>query len=178
MAASTAAPDVVEEPTGPVYGGVATRAVALGIDAGIIWVTLLIIGAFFAAITAIVGDVHFGPIGKFLVGSAALVFAGLYFVVAWTSAGRTIGQRMMGLRVIDENGAQPRFVRAVIRAVMLGLCIVCAFAGFIPVLFDRRRRGVHDMVARTTVLYAPEEAVDVITPGSSPSAPGSRSRPA
>jgi hypothetical protein len=36
---------------------------------------------------------------------------------------------------------------------MMGLCILFAFLGFVPVLFDRRRRGVHDMVARTTVRY-------------------------
>jgi uncharacterized RDD family membrane protein YckC len=72
---------------------------------------------------------------------------------------------MMCLRVIDERGRQPRFVRSVIRTVMLGLCIIVAFTGFIPVLFDRRRRGVHDMVARTKVLYEPE---DLAVPGAAP----------
>jgi uncharacterized RDD family membrane protein YckC len=36
---------------------------------------------------------------------------------------------------------------------MLALCIIPAFLGLVPVLFDARRRGVHDMVARTVVLY-------------------------
>ena len=33
------------------------------------------------------------------------------------------------------------------------LCIVPLFAGFLPVLFDRRRRGLHDMLAGTAVVY-------------------------
>jgi uncharacterized RDD family membrane protein YckC len=33
--------------------------------------------------------------------------------------------------------------------------IVPLFAGFLPVLIDERRRGLHDMLARTVVLYEP-----------------------
>jgi uncharacterized RDD family membrane protein YckC len=66
----------------------------------------------------------------------------------------------MCLRVADARGG-PHFVRSLVRVVMLGLCIIVAFAGFIPVLFDRRRRGVHDMVARTTVLYEPDDPAEL-----------------
>jgi uncharacterized RDD family membrane protein YckC len=162
MAAATEAPAVLDD-RAPVYGGVATRAVALAIDSVIIWAALLIVGAAIAAIGALFGGIHFGPVGKFLVGSGAIIFAGLYFVVAWTAAGRTVGQRMMGLRVVEYDGEQPHFIRSVIRTVMMGLCIVICFVGFIPVLFDRRRRGLHDIVARTTVLYVPEEAPDTVS---------------
>jgi len=41
-----------------------------------------------------------------------------------------------------------------VRVVFLGLSILLLFTGFIPVLFDARRRGAHDMVARTVVLRA------------------------
>jgi uncharacterized RDD family membrane protein YckC len=173
MAAATEAPAVLADDA-PVYGGVATRAVGLAVDSVIVWIALLILGAAFWAIGALFGGIHLGPVGKFLVGSAAIIFAGLYFVVSWTTAGRTVGQRMMGLRVIDFRGQQPRFLTAMIRTAMLGFCIVTCFVGFIPVLFDRRRRGVHDMVALTTVHYVPEEAADAITAGSSPTAADSR----
>lgn len=164
MASASPAADVVDEQQSP-YGGVATRAVALAIDSGIIWVVLLVIGGVFAAIAALVGGIHLGPLEKIIVSGGAIAFAGGYFTICWTTGGRTIGQRMMCLRVIDERGRQPRFVRSVIRTVMLGLCIIVAFTGFIPVLFDRRRRGVHDMVARTKVLYEPE---DQAVPGAAP----------
>jgi hypothetical protein len=40
----------------------------------------------------------------------------------------------------------------------LALCIVPCFAGFIPVLFDRRRRGLHDYLAGTSVVNDPDPA--------------------
>ena len=45
-------------------------------------------------------------------------------------------------------------VQSIVRVVFLGLSILLLFTGFIPVLFDARRRGAHDMVARTVVLRA------------------------
>jgi uncharacterized RDD family membrane protein YckC len=37
----------------------------------------------------------------------------------------------------------------------LGLAIIPFFAGFIPVLFDHRRRGLPDYLAGTVVVYDP-----------------------
>jgi uncharacterized RDD family membrane protein YckC len=39
----------------------------------------------------------------------------------------------------------------VVRLVGLLLAVAVFFAGFLPVLVDRRRRGVHDMLAGTVV---------------------------
>ena len=46
--------------------------------------------------------------------------------------------------------------RSTVRLIALGLCIIPLFAGFVPVLFDDRRRGCHDMLARTVVVYVDE----------------------
>ena len=43
--------------------------------------------------------------------------------------------------------------RSVVRLVELVLAIVPLFAGFIPVLFTERRRGLPDFLAGTVVLY-------------------------
>ncbi len=152
MAATPAATDVVSRHRSP-YGGVATRAVALGIDTAIISVVLLVVGGLLALIGSLVGGVHLGPLAKVGLGTVTLIASAAYFVFSWMATGQTIGQRMMFLRVVDHRGRQPKFIRSVIRVVMMGLCIVCAFLGFVPVLFDRRRRGLHDMVAWTTVRY-------------------------
>jgi uncharacterized RDD family membrane protein YckC len=153
MAATPEAPDDVVSLHRSPYGGVATRAVALAIDAVIITVFLVVNGALLELIGSLVGGVHLGPLAKVAVGTVALVVSAAYFVLCWTASGQTFGQRMMELRVVDYAGRQPKFIRSVIRVVVMGLCILFAFIGFIPVLFDRRRRGVHDMFARTTVLY-------------------------
>jgi uncharacterized RDD family membrane protein YckC len=43
-----------------------------------------------------------------------------------------------------------------VRLVGLVLSIIPLFAGFLPVLVDDRRRGLLDMMARTTVVYVAE----------------------
>jgi glyoxylase-like metal-dependent hydrolase (beta-lactamase superfamily II) len=56
---------------------------------------------------------------------------------------------------IDGADGSPQSVgRALVRLVGLLLAIVPLFAGFLPVLFDARRRGLPDYLARTVVLYA------------------------
>jgi uncharacterized RDD family membrane protein YckC len=35
------------------------------------------------------------------------------------------------------------------------LCALPLFAGFLPILLDRRRRGLHDMIAGSVVMSAP-----------------------
>jgi uncharacterized RDD family membrane protein YckC len=153
MAAAPEAPDVVVSVHRSPYGGIATRAVALAIDTVIIWAILLIVGGFLALIGSLVGGVKLGPLAKVGAATVGLVAAGAYFALCWTAAGQTFGQRMMELRVVDYGGRRPKFIRSIIRVVVMGLCILFAFVGFIPVLFDRRRRGVHDLFARTTVRY-------------------------
>jgi uncharacterized RDD family membrane protein YckC len=76
-----------------------------------------------------------------------------YLVVFWTVAGQTPGMRAMGLRlVVGRNGTQPPGAgRALLRVVGLAVAIVPFFAGFLPILFDRRRRAIQDMLAGTVV---------------------------
>jgi uncharacterized RDD family membrane protein YckC len=78
---------------------------------------------------------------------------GFYFVLWWSTTGQTPGMRLMGLRVLDPAGGHPGIPRSCLRLIGLVLCIVPLFAGFLPVLVDDRRRGCHDMLAGTVVVY-------------------------
>jgi uncharacterized RDD family membrane protein YckC len=62
--------------------------------------------------------------------------------------------RLLRLRVVGPAGDAPSIGRAIVRAVGLVLAIVPLFAGFLPVLFTERRRGLPDFLAGTVVLYA------------------------
>jgi uncharacterized RDD family membrane protein YckC len=44
------------------------------------------------------------------------------------------------------------------RLVYLMLAALPLFAGFLPILVDSRRRGLHDMLARSVVVSAEQEA--------------------
>ena len=66
--------------------------------------------------------------------------------------------RIMELRVLGPDGEPPGVGRAIVRMIGLYLAIIPFFAGFVPVLLNDRRRGLHDMMADTVVVHAPVSA--------------------
>ena len=82
--------------------------------------------------------------GTYIVGAIVLT---LLFTVAWSSTGRSYGDRLLGLRVTDRRGQRLGFAAALVRAV---LCVA-----FPPLLFWAiiDRRSVQDLVLRTAVIY-------------------------
>ena len=135
------------------YAGIATRAVALATDAAIAQAIVLAVGAVIALVGSLVGDPEFGTVAKVLAACAWAAFVGAYFVVFWTTAGQTPGMRLLGLRVLGPDGGHPAMGRSIIRLAGLVAAIIPAFAGFIPVLVDDRRRALQDFVAHTVVVY-------------------------
>src|SRR4051794_38700174 len=133
------------------YAGIATRAVALGIDVVLVEGGLLVVAGVLALVGLLVGGIELGTVAKVVAAGVWLVATGGYFVTFWTGEGQTPGMHAMHVRVATTSGTLPGFWRSVLRVVLLGLCIVTLFIGFLPVLFDNRRRGVHDMGARTVV---------------------------
>jgi uncharacterized RDD family membrane protein YckC len=136
------------------YAGVATRAVALAIDAALAQVIVFTGGAVLALVGSLVADVRLDTLGRVLAATAWVAVVGAYFVLFWSTAGQTPGMRLMSLRVMTQRGVHPGVTRSVVRVIGLGLAIVPLFLGFVPVLFDARRRGLHDLLAGTVVLYA------------------------
>ena len=78
---------------------------------------------------------------------------GVYFVLFWSTAGQTPGMRLLHVRVRRPGGETPSIARSLVRLVGLVLAIVPLFAGFLPVLFTDRRRGLPDFLAGTVVVY-------------------------
>jgi uncharacterized RDD family membrane protein YckC len=153
MVAEAAPEPVVTVPPVP-YAGIATRAVALAIDVAIAQVIVLTGGAILALVASLVSDVRLDTLGRVLAAGAWLTVVGSYFVLFWSTAGQTPGMRLMALRVMTPDGAHPGVARSVLRLIGLGLAIVPLFAGFLPVLVDARRRGLHDLIAGTVVRYS------------------------
>jgi uncharacterized RDD family membrane protein YckC len=88
------------------------------------------------------------------VGYAAAYWAGFavlvaYFAWSWATTGRTVGDRLLGLRVQRKDGRPLRGWRALVRAL---LC-----AGFplllLWVAIDGKRRSVQDVLVGTRVVY-------------------------
>ena len=137
------------------YAGLATRAVGLAVDVAIAQLIVFAGGAVIALVFSLVGGLNIDTTFERLMAAAAWgLVVGFYFVLFWSTAGQTPGMRLMALRVMDEAGGHPGVGRSIVRLIALGLCIIPLCAGFLPVLFDDRRRGLHDMLAHTVVVYA------------------------
>ena len=158
------------------YAGLASRALALAIDAALVQLVVVIGGTVIALAASLVGgDLKFGTLERLLAAWAWAATVSAYFVLFWTTTGQTPGMRLMQLRVVTATGERPGFWRSVLRLIGLGLAIIPLFAGFLPVLVDDRRRALQDFLARTVVLYsdrpgttwiapAPEVRLDVAPP--------------
>ena len=73
----------------------------------------------------------------------------MYFVLTWTATGQTYGDRLLGIRILDNTGALLKGGRATVRAV---LCVLFPLLLFWAVV-DKRRRSVQDLLVRTSVVY-------------------------
>jgi len=142
------------------YAGVATRAIALAVDAALTTLVFMSLTGVIALIASLVGGLHPQWLVGVLVGAGWFLIAAAYFVLFWSSAGQTPGMRLLDLRVDGPGGEPPSIGRSVVRLVGLVLAIIPLFAGFIPVLFTEKRRGLPDFLAGTVVLYDDRVAVN------------------
>jgi uncharacterized RDD family membrane protein YckC len=140
----------------PIYAGAVSRAVALAIDAGVVYGALLLVSAAIALLVSALspGDEKAGGLVIAVGASAWSIIAAAYLVLFWSGAGRTPGMAFLALRMLSPNGdevsprqAFRRLVWTVIAALPLGL-------GFWGILFEERRCGWPDRRADTRVLYA------------------------
>jgi uncharacterized RDD family membrane protein YckC len=79
-----------------------------------------------------------------------------------TSAGQSIGNKILGIRVLDaETGRSLPYARAFVRALMSNLSALPCFLGFFWMLWEPRKRTWHDIVADSlvvrTTFYPPGE---------------------
>jgi uncharacterized RDD family membrane protein YckC len=138
------------------YEGLVTRAIAFALDAAAINLVAVIVGAAIGlslSVLKVPSDVETTLYA--LGGITYLLWSVGYFVTFWSTTGQTPGNRLLGIRVQRADGELLRPARALLRLVALTLAAIPLFAGFVPVLLDNRRRGVHDMVAGTVVVNGP-----------------------
>jgi uncharacterized RDD family membrane protein YckC len=155
------------------YAGLVSRTVALAIDAAALTIGFAVASGVLGLILSLFTAVEVSSPGAVL-GAAGLwsLVVATYFVLFWTLAGETPGMRLMALRVIDRAGDPPRFGQALLRLIGMILAAIPFFAGYLLILVDDRRRGLQDMLAGTTVVYAPKSNAHTPPPAAAiPSSP-------
>jgi uncharacterized RDD family membrane protein YckC len=136
------------------FAGVASRGIALVVDALAILTISLAIGAAAGLVGTLVGGVRPDWLAGTLLGLAGVAVALGYFVLFWRTVGQTPGMRLMHVRVLPADARRRMTVwRSLVRTVGLALAIVPCFLGFAPALFDSRRRALPDYLAGTVVVY-------------------------
>ena len=79
-----------------------------------------------------------------------------YFAFFWSLVGFTPGKAVMGLKIVRKDGAKLSFRRSVLRFFAYWISAIPLFLGFFWVLWDPNRRGWHDKIAGTQVLFTPK----------------------
>ena len=151
-----------------VYAGVASRGAALAFDSLVALLIFVSGSAMLALIASLVGGIGSHWLAGSLLGAGGTLVAGAYFVLFWSAAGQTPGMRLLRLRVRRPGGGGISVGRSIVRAIGLALAIIPFFAGFLPALFDRRRRALPDYLAGTVVVYDGAEVPDQSPFGKSP----------
>src|SRR5580704_7671584 len=155
--------------TGPApgiaYAGFWIRFVALLIDEIILFVPLVIV--FFATegstvtnytncvqsgeLTTVCSSAYLGSVGLFEL--VALGASAVYSILLWALFGGTLGQRMLGLHVVDAaTGQNIGLGRSIGRYVGFVISGIALDIGFIWAAFDGRKQGWHDKIASTFVV--------------------------
>jgi uncharacterized RDD family membrane protein YckC len=137
--------------------GLATRVLAFAVDALIIDVAGWAVGGVVAVAASAFGLSD--TVQSVLVAGGAVLavlWAAGYFIFFWSTTGQTPGDRVMRIRVRDGREDRPLTVgRAVVRLLGAVLSALLLFLGYVMILFDPRRRGLHDRMAHSIVVYVP-----------------------
>lgn len=138
------------------------------------WIDLAIIlpvGLILAWIASALADVHLPPsrirgpdfwLDLVLASDPALMTAFamilivgvVYLMVFQALMGRTLGMRVLKMRVIDVWGDRPSIARCAARTAGYLAGLATVMLGFLWVGFDSEKRGLHDWIAGTYVIKA------------------------
>lgn len=81
----------------------------------------------------------------------------IYFAYMESSTKQaTFGKQFLDLKVVTLNGERISFGRALLRNIARLINIPIYSLGYVSILFTRRHQGVHDIIARTTVVSKQE----------------------
>jgi uncharacterized RDD family membrane protein YckC len=155
MTVVVARPKPSQTRAAPAYAGLVTRTLAFAVDIAIIDVVALVVGL----IVALGLSAFDLPDVVKTVLTVAGAIAGAMWTVGylawfWSASGQTPGDRVLGLRVVSARTGEPiPFKRATLRVFALVLSALPFCLGFVMILFDDRRRALHDRLVHTVVVY-------------------------
>jgi uncharacterized RDD family membrane protein YckC len=140
--------------------GLVTRALAAVVDLGLLSALFSISSGLLASIVPAIsgGSDGLSIWGVLTFGLVGWVIGGAIFMSFWALVGQTPGMRLLSIH-LDANGTREiGFRRAFKRLLAVPLSLIPLGLGFLSILVSPERRGWHDRIAGTTVLYDEEPA--------------------
>jgi uncharacterized RDD family membrane protein YckC len=140
--------------------GLGSRAAAFIIDQIILLIVniLIIIGLLFM-INGTFMDFFSSNMPSYLVGAAIiLIFIirwGYFFAFEYFSGGSTLGKKMVGIRVIQENGHSITLLSSLIRNLLriIDSLPMNYLVGMLMIFFHTKHKRLGDLVAGTVVVH-------------------------
>lgn len=152
-----------------VYAGFFVRLAAYVIDSLIVFFGLLIVRLFLSGIMSLLSGTWLGGNLLFhytLKDIVLYLFQVLYFILCTYLTGTTLGKRAMNLRVVNAEHGQRLGLMDVVYRETIGrfLCSLSVGIGYIIAGVDREKRGLHDILCDTRVIYAKKVKIIPIYP--------------
>ena len=85
-----------------------------------------------------------------------LILSTVVVVVLWTKlGGATPGKKLMGIRIISSPDHQTLSYKKSVVRYLIGYTVstLILFLGFLMIAFREDKRGLHDLIAKTYVIY-------------------------
>jgi uncharacterized RDD family membrane protein YckC len=96
----------------------------------------------------------------FALSAGSYLLAGLltvvYHAAFWTWRGQTPGMMLLNIKVLRGDGSPVNFGYALLRYVGYIVCGLMLGIGFLWIIWDARKQGIHDKIADTVVVKLPE----------------------
>lgn len=137
---------------GTEFGGFWIRVGAYFIDMVVLLIPVLLISFLFRAASP-ANDQLEEAIVDLIDSFLSIIVWWIYFAVMNSSEWQaTVGKRVVGLKVVDENGNRISFGRATGRYFAEMLSGLILMIGYMMVGWTKRKQGLHDMIASTYVV--------------------------
>ena len=150
------------------YAGFWVRLAAYVIDSIIVFFGLLFVRLFVSGIMSVLSDTWIGGNILFHYTLKDILLYGfqvLYFILCTYLTGTTLGKRAMNLRVVSADGQKLTILNVVYRETIgRFLCSISVGIGYIIAGVDREKRGLHDILCDTRVIYAKRVKVIPVYP--------------
>ncbi|MSO26839.1 MAG: RDD family protein [Candidatus Nanopelagicales bacterium] len=144
---------VIPEKAKPKQGhrsGIVTRAIAVAIDISVVIIVMLINYGLLWLFLLLVAPIHLFEMPAaswFFLAGFVLLWA--YWTAAWALSGRTLGNHLMGIQVVDYKGARLTWPLSALRSILSMVFPI----GLLWVVVSPTNRSIQDTILRTSVVH-------------------------